>query len=61
MKSYLAYLSLVRQQNIDRLAASIISEDSEADTNGKIHVDLLYITHVLDIWNQTWPFDSWVF
>ena len=38
MTIYLAYLSLVRQQNIERLAGSMISNDSEAETNGKIHI-----------------------
>ena len=38
MTSYLAYLSLVRQQNIERLAGSMISNDSEAETNGKINI-----------------------
>ena len=38
MTSYSAYLILVRQQNIERLAGSTISHDSEVDTNGKIHI-----------------------
>ena len=37
LASYLANLNLVRQQNIERLAGSQISNDSEVDTNGKIH------------------------
>ena len=43
MTNYLAYLSLVRQQNINRLQGSMISNDSEADTNGKIHVYICFI------------------
>ena len=37
MTNFLAYLSLVRQENINRLQGSMISNDSEADTNGKIY------------------------
>ena len=40
MTSFLAYLDLVRQQNIERLAGSMISNDSEVETNGKIYIDL---------------------
>ena len=43
MISYLAYLYLVRQQNIERLAGSQISNDSEVDTNGKIYSLILLI------------------
>ena len=41
--SYLTYLCLVRQQNIERLAGSMISNDSEADTNGKINLKFCFI------------------
>ena len=43
MTNYLAYWNLVRQENINRLQGSMISNDSEADTNGKIHVCIGFI------------------